>query len=292
MPDNSLKHFGILGMRWGHRKSPQEQAADNARREKAHIEEMDRRWERDSVSRKKSVQVYNYAARKMNAGEITRINNLPKYKNKNLYADKKLMESYNKDFERSYTQALQEGSDSIFGRNPSNTKRVRVEGGVDWGPVFSFEDIKHEFSKLGVKIVRDQNGFITSIEAEQDSLQMENNIEEFLMHFGIPGMRWGVRRKRNTSADNDSARSIQKKHISEMSNDELKKLTTRLQLERQYKDLNPSTIAAGRKLVANITADIGKQLVKNYTTKAATVGIDAVLRKQGLDKFTSLKEKD
>lgn len=113
-----------------------------------------------------------------------------------------------------------------------------------------------------------------------------------LQHFGIPGMRWGVRRKRNTSSDNDAARSIQKKHISEMSNEELKKLTTRLQLERQYKDLNPSAIATGRKLVGTITSDIGKQLVKNYTTKAATVGIDAVLRKRGLDRFTSLKEKD
>lgn len=88
--------------------------------------------------------------------------------------------------------------------------------------------------------------------------------EEFLAHFGVKGMRWGVRRdgsstgkrsksKSDSSESKDSKRSskLRKKKASEMSNDELKELTRRLQLEKQLRDLTPQTnrYQQGKKVV-------------------------------------------
>jgi hypothetical protein len=78
-----------------------------------------------------------------------------------------------------------------------------------------------------------------------------------LQHYGILGMKWGIRRRRSSGPDTSSddhkvSRSIKAKKISEMSNEELKKLTTRLQLERQLKDLSAKDVSSGQKFVADV----------------------------------------
>ena len=73
----------------------------------------------------------------------------------------------------------------------------------------------------------------------------------YLEHFGVKGMRWGVRKqpetvstgvsKKTTSSDAALANKItakaQKSGISSLSNAELLALSQRLQLERQYSSL-------------------------------------------------------
>lgn len=91
-----------------------------------------------------------------------------------------------------------------------------------------------------------------------------------LKHHGIKGQKWGVRRFRNKdgsltplgrkrySEEDDSNWSedakvtseLRKKSVNEMSNAELKKLNERLQLERNYSNLNPTTVQKGWKYVA------------------------------------------
>mgnify|MGYP003396379070 FL=1 len=75
-----------------------------------------------------------------------------------------------------------------------------------------------------------------------------------ITHIGVPGMKWGIRKRRSSGPDTSSedhrvSRTIKTKKISEMSNDELKKLTTRLQLERQLKDLDSKNTSSGQKFV-------------------------------------------
>lgn len=92
---------------------------------------------------------------------------------------------------------------------------------------------------------------------------MEHNND--LYHWGIKGMKWGVRRfqnkdgsltpagrKRQMSDDAQVARSLKKKKVSELSNAELRKLNERQSLERTYKQNNKSKIAIG--LAATATA--------------------------------------
>jgi hypothetical protein len=104
------------------------------------------------------------------------------------------------------------------------------------------------------------------------------NDTDFLEHFGIPGMHWGHRKSKTVkksslrnkkrheeeySEDHRKKVSLKKKRISDMSNAELRELTTRLQLEKQYRDLNQTEKSAGRKFAEDILKEVGKELVKN-----------------------------
>ena len=82
--------------------------------------------------------------------------------------------------------------------------------------------------------------------------------ELYLQHHGIKGMHWGIRRFQNAdgsltsagrkryldnwSEDAKIAHELKRKKVSEMTNTELKKLNERRNLEKQYKDLNPSKV--------------------------------------------------
>lgn len=59
---------------------------------------------------------------------------------------------------------------------------------------------------------------------------------------------------KTASEDYTNARAMQKRGTKNLSTKELKDLTTRLQLEQQYKNLNPSDVKKGMNIVKGITA--------------------------------------
>jgi len=59
-------------------------------------------------------------------------------------------------------------------------------------------------------------------------------------------------KSRNESADSKVASKLKQKGMKSLSNDQLKQLNTRLQLEKQYKDLKPSDVKKGAKVAKNI----------------------------------------
>jgi hypothetical protein len=63
---------------------------------------------------------------------------------------------------------------------------------------------------------------------------MDFNDLNVLKHYGIAGMKWGVRRASTHSADHSTFAAIRKKRIRDMSDDELKTVTTRLKLVKKY----------------------------------------------------------
>lgn len=102
-----------------------------------------------------------------------------------------------------------------------------------------------------------------------------NNTDE-LYHWGILGMKWGVRRyqnkdgtltpegkRRQKSYDYVDSRRIKKKKLSQMSNNELRRLNERQYLENQYKQNNSKI-----KKIAKTTAIIGTTagIIKNIDT--------------------------
>lgn len=106
-----------------------------------------------------------------------------------------------------------------------------------------------------------------------------------LLHWGIPGMKWGIRRKSSTSssttdsADHTHVKNLRGKKLSEMSNDDLKKLTTRLQLEKQYKDLTKVEISPGQKAATKMLVNLGKEYAAPYVTKYVTKFVEKKLNK-------------
>ena len=114
---------------------------------------------------------------------------------------------------------------------------------------------------------------------------MNEKVNDFLQHYGILGMRWGVRRspeklrrlaaKRGDSRDwdtppaegtstgtsSDSSPRVVRT-IDDLSNDELSQINRRMQLEKQYQELRHPHIAKGKKTAENFIA--------NFATKVAT----------------------
>lgn len=112
------------------------------------------------------------------------------------------------------------------------------------------------------------------------SISTETPVED-MYHYGILGMRWGKRKGTSTSTttklskDAKEKQNLKKKKVSEMTNDELRKLNTRMQLEKQYKELTPTT--KGRKIVTDLLVGAAKQTAQTYIQKYASKKIESII---------------
>ena len=119
-----------------------------------------------------------------------------------------------------------------------------------------------------------------------NQFEQRDKTKEELMHVGILGMKWGRRSGSSTSGrdalgrskgsqDHQVALSIKKKHLKDMSNEELKQLTTRLGLEKQFKDLQGSK--NGSKFLSGVLEGVGKQLASKYIASGIETGAPLLL---------------
>lgn len=93
--------------------------------------------------------------------------------------------------------------------------------------------------------------------------------DESLMHYGIPGMRWGKRKGSSSSSSSTSASKPVARKLSEIPDDELKTMIGRLKLEKEFLTLTappPKQVSKGRKIVTDLLLDVGKTNAKNYLT--------------------------
>jgi uncharacterized protein YlaI len=79
-------------------------------------------------------------------------------------------------------------------------------------------------------------------------------------------------------ADHITKKKLKNKPIRTMSNDEIKTLTTRLQLEKTLKDLTKPEVSKGKKVVTDLLMGVAKQTASAYIGKAVTAGIETVIK--------------
>ena len=146
-------------------------------------------------------------------------------------------------------------------------------------------------------------------------------MSKYLQHWGIRGMKWGIRRSREdgsvttlvrgkrvpavtsvrgkivpvktrvrngvgifkkksegpVSTDHATAAALKKKPAKQLTNDELKTLTARLQLERSYKDLSKQNVSVGKQIAIDVITKSAKTIASLYVTKYAKIGIEAAI---------------
>lgn len=99
-----------------------------------------------------------------------------------------------------------------------------------------------------------------------------------LKHYGVKGMRWGVRRKRTYHDDYQKAHS--KKSVRDMSDKELRERNNRLQMEQQYAQLTKSK-NRGAKIVKAVIAGAGTLVALDGAYKTYSKYSNAALDKVG-----------
>lgn len=115
-----------------------------------------------------------------------------------------------------------------------------------------------------------------------------------LMHYGVKGMKWGVRKARPTSSgkrqgktnaqriyehvtgkDKKNPKPVTKtsskpakRRISDMSDEELRTAINRMQMERTYAQLTSKEVSKGRKFVNEVLYNSAKSVATDITKEA------------------------
>lgn len=127
-------------------------------------------------------------------------------------------------------------------------------------------DVVAEFlSRQGVKIKK------------RESVS-QGAIENVLAHFGIKGMKWGVRKKRPLSAEAKAKQAVKDKvkkdKVGSITNAKLQEAIRRMQLEQDFKRLSVNEQNGVTRWLSSTLLEIGKREVQVRATKAvASVAI-------------------
>ena len=101
--------------------------------------------------------------------------------------------------------------------------------------------------------------------------------EQAMKHYGTKGMKWGVRKKRSASASSKATSKLRKKKAFELSDDEITKVNGRLNLEKQYKQLNASTTDKGKSLANKVITGAAVTVLTSAVAAGFTSAGKAVL---------------
>jgi len=109
-------------------------------------------------------------------------------------------------------------------------------------------------------------------------------LEEALAHYGVLGMRWGVRKGRGTpraqSTDAQSARNLRKKSASELSNQEIEAYLKRARLEKQFSEATATRSQKAKKWLATQLSKSVKQAAERGSKVVVKQVIEPELAKK------------
>ena len=97
-----------------------------------------------------------------------------------------------------------------------------------------------------------------------------DTVEDFLLHFGVKGMKWG-RRKGEASGDSAASttvrKSVKKGGVQTASNKDLQTAINRMRLEQDFKRLSVNEKPAVTRWISSTMLEIGKREVQTQVAK-------------------------
>jgi hypothetical protein len=116
---------------------------------------------------------------------------------------------------------------------------------------------------------------------------MADNVETFLAHYGVEGMRWGVRKpdsskpRKSKYTKKELAERKRRKQAQQrrrvISDQELDRLVKRLETEKKLKDLTDKDLNPGRTVVATLLTTAGTAVAAVAVAGALKYGVKAAL---------------
>lgn len=245
--DRFLAHHGVKGMKWGVRRAEKKaaKAADKA----------DAKWVKDVA--KSWVGVYNGAADSNNA-VLKRLNNDPRFKNQDFRKPSALRSQYYEEMRQAFEKNYNDSAAKVLPKNP--TGRLKVSMTLDNPSQFpSFyvdatDAMAHADSleRFQLNVEYDDMGYISSINVPAELMQTditEEDLDAYLEHYGVKGMKWGVHRTRGSGTVSSMPRSAK-----QMTDEELQRAVDRLNLEQRYHNLNVRKTKRGHEKVKELLA--------------------------------------
>jgi len=296
MFEEELGHSGVKGMKWGVRN--ERESSSNRTFSKKEERSLNRAANKGMrIANRNYTKVYNKMADE-SAGLYKKINGYFEKKygdqfNPGKYPDSKITKSYWNAASKAVEKSLQMHSNNILGSKIDS--RLKVTWFVDLAqglPSFYIEladAAKHseEENKIQLIITFDSKGKILKYDFPEYLFEEESEGE--LAHYGVLGMKWGIRnargnmensirqkygpkaadrfnqtmKKRDSQkkaiAKNKSIISERKKIVKNrrtMSDEQIKKMVDRMQLEKKLSDLGSNDIARNSVVVATFVAGI------------------------------------
>ena len=121
-----------------------------------------------------------------------------------------------------------------------------------------------------------------------EMMEQSEAVGAFLAHFGIKGMRWGVRKKKPhpVSADARQKRGVQervkKTKVGSVSNADLQAAIRRMQLEQDFKRLSVNEKSGVSRWISSTLLEIGKREVQTQVAKGIGAAVARKVATGGL----------
>lgn len=294
MVGDILAHHGVKGMKWGVRKDAGHEGEQATTKK---IAKLDKKFERGGNSVGGMIDIHNRAAQLTNAHDIDRINNKPEYKNADLRKPSPLRDKYYAEHQAAFIKNLKKAAEEA-GTNASGTKKYAIttsNNGSRWH--LHVVDVKHADDgeeNYDIQVSFDKNGLITgySMPVMSAMTQSSDILNNILAHHGVLGMKWGHRKGSSGSSSGGSKSSapthasgdhiqaeshqatVNKHGLKALSNQDLRKLNERMQLEQTYRELQskkPNKFDTGHKQVKRILS-VAKTINDIHNTVNSPLG--------------------